>query len=438
MSLDINKYVLDLLKSYIQWQIDNNFPPRNMVDIKDAVKYDFSNDGDKLIEADLALKQIPLSSMVLFTNKQKTQNQPITFSSNIFKEIFKDHDYVGNINRYKTQGVFPNNSEKCSEFYTSSLSKNTNQFFLSVYNNNTIKENKYKVFDIAYCNISGSGSYLEQSTDVMYPSKIMYKKYNMMCFDGQEPMFKFKNSKTPNHFYTIEFNRDYFKDMLDPGNIQIGLCPYQSTGSGSIPSEQGLINFSRIYTLIDNSRDEKEKLKYTEGIRDYYYLVSGSIKDGIYDEPTSEGWGIVFPKIGLIALDADVLDASCSFSTGQGSLFENNMYRLFFSISGSSTPRYYRTKTEDMFCRSSEKTITETYFCRLGRDDFNYSNNPTYVSGSNNRIMHYSFIEHPKAYITSIGLYNKEGDLIAIGKPKTPILKKANSEYIIQVKVRLN
>ncbi len=443
MSLEINKYVLDLLKSYVQWQIQNQFPPRNTIEIQDNTKYDQSvsiNGTTPTITEGASTGLLPLSSMIRLINKQREQIETPTFSSNVFKEILKDSDYRKPIKRHRSFGVFPSNDERAYKFYTQSLTSNIKQYYMSVYNN-IIFSNDSKVLDIAYCHISGSGSFLQENGGNLYPSKIMYKKYNVMCNDDQKPFFTFKNDKKIDHLYVMEFNRNHFKDLIDPGNLQLSLCHFVSEsigGSPYNPTGSARASASRIYTLIDDSYDDKEKLKYTEGVRDFYYLASGSLKDGIYDEPTSDAWGLLFPKMGIVMLDADVLDMSCSFNTGTGSLFQNNMHRLFFSISGASTPRYDRGNTEALFCRSSEEYLTETYFCRLGKDEFNYSNNPTYLSGSDGQLQFFSFIDKPKTYLTTIGLYDRQGELIAVGKTRNPMLKDSNTEYIIQVRVRVN
>lgn len=443
MSLEINKYVLDLLKSYVQWQIENQFPQRNMIDVLDNTKYDQSistNGPIGTITEGPNAGLLPLSSMIALINKQRQQTQTPTFSSNVFKEILKDSDYRAPVKRHRSFGAFPSNDERVYKFYTQSLTSNIKQYYMSVYNNSMIS-NDSKVFDISYCHISGSGSFLEENGGTLYPSKIMYKKYNILCNDDQKPFFSFKNEKKIDHLYVIEFNRNHFRDLIDPGNLQISLCHFVSESVGGVPytpTGSARVSASRIYTLIDDSYDDKEKIKYTEGVKDHYYLVSGSLKDGIYDEPTSNAWGVLFPKMGIVMLDADVLNTSCSFQTGTGSLFENNTHRLFFAISGASTPRFDRQNVESLFCRSSEEYLTETYFCRLGKDEFNYTNNPTYLSGSDSQLRFFSFIEKPKTYLTTIGLYDKQGQLIAVGKTRNPMLKDSNTEYVIQVRVRIN
>jgi hypothetical protein len=47
-------------------------------------------------------------------------------------------------------------------------------------------------------------------------------------------------------------------------------------------------------------------------------------------------------------------------------------------------------------------------------------------------------VDFPITYISSIGLYNDDRELIAVGKLPRAIIKKPNEEHVIQVRLRLN
>jgi hypothetical protein len=64
-----------------------------------------------------------------------------------------------------------------------------------------------------------------------------------------------------------------------------------------------------------------------------------------------------------------------------------------------------------------------------------YSNNPTFVSGSRNQVKDTTFINDPSVYITSIGMYNDAGELLAIAKMSQPIKKTPNSELSVTVRL---
>jgi hypothetical protein len=141
--------------------------------------------------------------------------------------------------------------------------------------------------------------------------------------------------------------------------------------------------------------------------------------------------------MGLIILDGVVMDQSCSFNTITGSVDGQNSNRLFLSISGAAVPTLYRPSSS-FFARSFETFLTETYFCRADVHEFNTSTNYTYVSGSNGFLKYDYFKNNPHSYITTVGLYNRKKELLAVGKLRNPILKNDGKVRIFEVVVRLN
>jgi len=350
------------------------------------------------------------------------------------------------VSKNRTYPLWKCNSEKLNTFFTSSNGSKLDTYFLSVYDDDPSNVRSFKEFEISYGHIDGSGSlYLESETNLM-PSKAMYSKYKVDTFGlnsgsfGEVQPFIFKNGVIGRSVYFIQFDRDMFRDMIDPGNFQLSLAPLSSSADQLVNTGSNFYvdpSSSITYTLIDDSFDTKQRNTDQFSLRTHYNLVSGSLKDGVYSEPGDNAWGMFFPQSGLIVLDGGVLDQSCSFNTVTASIDGDNIRKLFLSISGSAAYSENRTVTESFFARSAERNLVQTYFCRASQDEFNYSNNPTYVSGSSNDIKNYFFVKEPQTYITSIGLYNRQRELIAIGKLKQPLLKKQNTNYVFEVRVRI-
>lgn len=85
--------------------------------------------------------------------------------------------------------------------------------------------------------------------------------------------------------------------------------------------------------------------------------------------------------------------------------------------------------------RSAEEIISSTYFVRAKNRDFNFSNNPTFADRSNGRIRNEEFIGDPKVFITTVGLYDDQNNLVAVGKLSNPVLKDFQNEALIRVKL---
>ena len=53
------------------------------------------------------------------------------------------------------------------------------------------------------------------------------------------------------------------------------------------------------------------------------------------------------------------------------------------------------------------------YFCRINNNEYNYSANPTYLSESKIRVKN-NQIDAPVSYITTVGLYSPDKELLAV------------------------
>ncbi len=366
----------------------------------------------------------------------------------VTKVISRIIDKSAPIIKYNTFGLWKCEGERLITFFTGSNGAKKDSFFIPVYNREPNTPDSFHQFDISYGHRLGSGSsYVENLVD-LFPSKAMYKKYLIECYErnGLTPTsrttsFKFKNDVNSDSVYFIQLDRDNFRDMLDPGNFELSLSPLTSSLNQLINTGSNVAinqSSSLIYTLIDESWDTKQNATDEHNLKDWYYVVSGSKRDGVYGEPSDNAWGVVFPKLGLIVLDGHALDLSCSFNTVTASINGHNAEKLFLSISGSSSTLLSRNYSGSFFARSSEKVIRETYFCRLRQEEFNYSTNPTYTSGSLNDLRYTYFVKTPQSYITTIGLYNKRRELLAVGKLRRPLLKNDSKSYVFEVRVRLN
>jgi len=74
-------------------------------------------------------------------------------------------------------------------------------------------------------------------------------------------------------------------------------------------------------------------------------------------------------------------------------------------------------------------------FVRARNAEFNYSENPSFISGSTGEVIYSSFINQPQVYITTIGLYNDSNDLLAVAKMSRPLLKDFTKEALVRVKL---
>ena len=72
---------------------------------------------------------------------------------------------------------------------------------------------------------------------------------------------------------------------------------------------------------------------------------------------------------------------------------------------------------------------------RVNNNQFNFSNNPSYVTGTEGAFSVVT-VGEPFSYITSVGLYDASDNLLAVAKMSRPIEK--NDEKDLTVRVRLD
>jgi hypothetical protein len=141
--------------------------------------------------------------------------------------------------------------------------------------------------------------------------------------------------------------------------------------------------------------------------------------------------------MGILILNGNVLDVSMSFNTVTGSnVAGDNAWKLFTSISGALAYGTQYSLPNLAFAARNEETVTSThFFVRVKNGEYNFSNNPTFVTGSVGELQQPTFIGDPKTYITSIGMYNDRQELLAVAKLSKPIQKSFSNEALIKVKL---
>jgi hypothetical protein len=89
----------------------------------------------------------------------------------------------------------------------------------------------------------------------------------------------------------------------------------------------------------------------------------------------------------------------------------------------------------DFQARSAETISSTNYFVRVRNKDFNYSNNPTFYDSTNGTLIFNSFIKDPRVYVTTIGMYNDNNELLAVAKLSRPTLKSFDRELLVRVRL---
>lgn len=109
----------------------------------------------------------------------------------------------------------------------------------------------------------------------------------------------------------------------------------------------------------------------------------------------------------------------------------------FNAISGSSIDTIangIRNRIYNLSFNNTTELNSTIYFCRANHNDFNYSSNPTYVTASKMRVKNVS-TDTPVSYITTVGLYSADNELLAVAKLSEPLKKNPETELTLRVRL---
>lgn len=315
--------------------------------------------------------------------------------------------------------VAPAWSQQATElttFFTSSnqVASSTGKYYYDIYNLDTDTTGTAVQFTIAYGNRLGSGSENISSIAGKSPSAITYGQYRTLITGDENTDFTF-GTVTPNSIFALTLNRSRYKERLKPGTLNLIL----TSGSNTL-------------VLTDNSANQTT-VSYTDSGR-VYDIISGS--DGVsYDGGTgfttnSGSYGKFLPDIGTIILNGEALKAPTP----------DGLSAVFNEDSNDNDPRnlsifYDIIKQGASFSIKSEETISSNYvFVRIRNSEFNYSTNPSYISGSG-EVRWDVMVNNPQTYMTTVGLYNDSNDLLAVAKLSRPLLKDFTKEALLRIKL---
>lgn len=359
-----------------------------------------------------------------------------TITNGIYKK-FGTIDKVTNRTEIVTSGIWSGDtgSLDVKANYTSSVQQAdvSGKYYLDVYNGLGAANDAVVQFSIAYGDSFGFGApTIGQTDSSTRPTLATYNQYKNILLDSSDNYFSVYSGTTAGaanmtSFYAINVNRARYKERLDPGNISIDL-------SGSV----------RSITLIDDSGGSDENVTTAGRV---YNIVSGSLNIGTastasiattngYSAPNGQGYGLFYPDMGIILLNPNALASACDPLLGEASSSIANIYHqnngnksgsvaLLMAISGGA----------DFQVRRTENVSTSHYFVRANNREFNFSNNPTFVTGSVGAFVQPLFERDPKVYITTVGLYDDANELLAVAKTSKPIEKSFDKEIAIKVKL---
>jgi hypothetical protein len=309
------------------------------------------------------------------------------------------------------RGMWSDDNSTLNTFYTSSL--NTNSYYLNVYNNAVTSSLQ---FSIQYGHINGSGSADMSLVEDITPTRITYGQYRSLIYNDENSSFVFGNTTSPD-FIALSIARSRFKESIKPGSLSLKL----SGSAGFITLTDDSISNGSVSNFIGSNR--------------YYTLVSGS--KGIASSTPLNGisgsYGMLFPDLGIILLNPKSLSVGQAygginetFDTGNGTLGNPNTSKIFNLIKASNS---------GSFTIQSQETVSSRYFfTRIKNNEFNYTTNPSIINTSGS-LLYDTLIDNPQTYVTTVGMYNDNNELLAVAKLSRPLIKDFTKEALVRIKL---
>jgi hypothetical protein len=312
-----------------------------------------------------------------------------------------------------TYGTFPNEDN---------IKNYTHGQFQSVYDYPYLSSSANHIFDLTVGYDESSA--LSASTSTLNSKKInMYNQFSQVLLGYTGSTNQVRKFETDllldedgvmNEGLFINLSRLITKDQIKKGTFSITL----GTGSWSNP-------FSLTKTLTDVSASDTGGTTSTFG-GDYGVLFDDVAKDG-------RGLGVVFYQAGIVVLSTASFDSVTDFhsasDTGTRSVAES-----FVSSSITGSTDALRHRVQNLTFNNTTEINSTIYFCRVPHNKYNHSANPTYVSSSTIRVKSVN-TDTPVAYITTIGLYSADNQLMAMAKLSEPLKKDPTNELTLRVRL---
>jgi len=295
----------------------------------------------------------------------------------------------------------------------------THKRFQSVYDYPFLSSSANHIFDISFGISSNSAVNGTTATHIDIDKK--RQMYNLMAqtlvghdADGSIQKFDIDGNIVDDgdKFHDcvfFSFSRLLVKDEIKKGTVSIEL------GRGGYNSPM-----DTTVTITDDNAALNYKVNSPAG--EYGLLYTGS-SDGV-------AVGHVYYQSGIVALTASV------FAPEDGQNFSGS-YALTDSLSGSDIQQIsdvVRKRIDNIQFNNTVELNSTIFFCRIDHNDFNYSANPTYLSESKIRVKE-DPLDNPVTYITTVGLYGSDDELLAVAKLSEPLKKTPENSLILRTRL---
>lgn len=188
--------------------------------------------------------------------------------------------------------------------------------------------------------------------------------------------------------------------------------------------------------------------------------AGGSVGNIVNSSNTAETVGLLFYDYGIAVYDLEKITSGSQFMSGtikcvagagghpaSGEKLMGGNFIPDFVVSASIdsivehiASTRFGSGSETFLTFQNNTLINSTlYFCRATADEFNFSTNPSYTDTSGKIVVidqNQIGVQKSFSFVTTVGLYNANEDLLAVAKLSRPVMK--NDEKDLTFRVRLD
>ena len=324
--------------------------------------------------------------------------------------------------------------------------------FQSVYDYPFLSSSANHLFDVTYGFSTNSGSLSSSATTAGDPT--IAKKvniYNQMAqvlvgYDTSGSVRRFdadgdlSDGAKIDNAYFMNFSRLLVKDEIKKGSFSLVLASSSAASDTFVAPNDNQSAFANTITISDAGAATSYKVNSPAGEYGILKLTDDSVTSNV---------GLIYYQAGIAVLDTDVITGRANhghvpepFSTKfdnlrhQAVTFDGTMHdALTGSGDFNSGITEFRRRISNVSFNNTTELNSTIYFCRANHNEFNYSSNPSYLTGSKVRVKGDNILAPPKTYVTTVGLYSADNELLAVAKLSEPLKKDPTNELTLRVRL---
>ena len=234
--------------------------------------------------------------------------------------------------------------------------------------------------------------------------------------------------------FVIPFSRLLVKDEIkkETFEMKVDVATYAAANQPFIPAD--------LVTISDLGASTEYRVNSPAGDYGILYATGSAMETAPSNTHTasiggSTYWyaGLLFYQAGIAVLTGSVFGSQLATPISDyyaGTGIEDVLTGSTIETIGDSL----RHRISNIQFNNTTELNSTVYFCRINHNEFNYSSNPTYLENSRIRIKTQA-TDEPLAYITTIGLYSDNNELLATAKLSEPLKKSASNEFTIRTRL---